>query len=109
MVRRRLISPGSSSPNIPAARIAPNGRWVAYQSDETGVPEVYVRPFPGSGAPVRASLAGGGGPTWRHDSRELYYLTPVGDLAAVSVTAGHTLAIGTPQLLIRGVTRQPYS
>jgi serine/threonine protein kinase len=97
------------SGNIATARIAPNGRWVAYQSDETGVPEVYVRPFPGPGAPVRASPAGGGVPAWRHDSRELYYLTPVGDLAAVSVTAGNTLAIGTPQLLIRGVTRQPYS
>jgi hypothetical protein len=97
------------SGNIPAARISPNGKWVAYQSDETGVPEVYVRPFPAAGAAVRVSPAGGGVPAWRGDGRELYFLTPAGDLAVVSVTAGNTFATGTPQVLIRGVTRQPYS
>jgi Tol biopolymer transport system component len=97
------------SGNIPAARISPNGRWLAYQSDETGVPEVYVRPFPGSGPPLRVSPAGGGNPTWRGDGRELYYLTPSGDLAGVSVSAATVFATGTPRLLIRGVTRQPYS
>jgi serine/threonine-protein kinase len=114
-----LIGIGSKEPpekpwlavsgNISRARLSPNGRWVAYQSDETGTPEVYVRPFPGTGPPVRVSPAGGGVPTWRADGRELYYLTPVGDLAAVSVTAGARFDTGTPHLLFRGVTRQPFS
>jgi len=97
------------SGSISAARLSPNGRWVAYQSDETGVPEVYVRPFPGSGPPVPVSPAGGGVPTWRADGRELYYLTPAGDLDVVSVRTGARFARGTPQLLFRGVTRQPYA
>jgi serine/threonine-protein kinase len=97
------------SGNIAEARFSPNGRWVAYQSDETGEPEVYVRPFPGPGPPVRVSPAGGGVPTWRADGQELYYLTPEGDLAAVNVTTGARFDAGRPRLLFRGVTRQPYA
>jgi eukaryotic-like serine/threonine-protein kinase len=97
------------SGNIASARFSPNGRWVAYQSDETGVPEVYVRPFPGPGAPLRVSPSGGGIPTWRGDGRELFYLNPAGDLMSAAVTTGARFSAETPHLLIRGVTRQPYS
>ncbi|HZY07712.1 MAG TPA: hypothetical protein VFE69_08205, partial [Ilumatobacteraceae bacterium] len=61
------------------------------------------------GPPVRVSPAGGGVPVWRADGQELYYLTPAGDLAAVSVTTGAGFDAGTPRLLFRGVTRQPYA
>jgi len=97
------------SGNIASARFAPGGRWLAYQSDETGLPEVYVRPFPGPGAPLRVSPSGGGIPTWRADGRELYYLNPAGDLMSVAIAAGPPFEAGTPHLLIRGVTRDPYS
>jgi len=98
--------------SIRAARFSPDGRWVAYQSDETGAPVVYLRPFPGPGAPVRVSPAGGGQPTWRADGRELFYLTPAGDLMAATVSPsslGGLPDLGTPSLLIRGVTHEPYS
>ena len=113
-----LISPNTKarrvlwlavSGNIASARFSPNGRWVAYQSDETGVPEVYVRPFPGPGAPVRVSPNGGGIPTWRADGRELFYLNPAGDLMAVAVVTAGRFNAETPHLLMHGVTRQPYS
>ena len=97
------------SGNIASARFSPNGRWVAYQSDETGVPEVYVRPFPGPGAPLRVSPSGGGVPTWRGDGRELFYLDPAGDLMSVAVLTGSRFNAGTPRLLMSGVTREPYS
>ena len=98
--------------SIPAARFSPDGHWVAYQSDETGAPEVYLRPFPGPGAPVRVSPAGGGHPTWRGDGRELFYLTSTGDLLAVAIPvsrSGLPPDVGTPQVLLRGVTHDPYS
>jgi Tol biopolymer transport system component/DNA-binding winged helix-turn-helix (wHTH) protein len=54
--------------------ISPNGRWVAYQSDESGRVEVYVQSFPPSGAKWMVSAAGGGEPHWRSDGRELFYI-----------------------------------
>jgi eukaryotic-like serine/threonine-protein kinase len=98
--------------SVTAARFSPDGRWVAYQSDETGAPVVYLRPFPGPGAPVRVSPAGGGQPAWRADGRELFYLTPDGDLMAATVppsAPGRLPAVGDPRVLVRGVTHEPYS
>ncbi|HEY0778447.1 MAG TPA: hypothetical protein VGD56_10835, partial [Gemmatirosa sp.] len=97
--------------SISAARFSPDGRWVAYQSDETGDPEVYLRPFPGPGAPVRVSVTGGGWPTWRGDGRELFYLTPTGDLLAAAVPPsrpGRAPDVGAPRVLLRAVTHEPY-
>jgi dipeptidyl aminopeptidase/acylaminoacyl peptidase len=87
-----LAVPGS----IYRARLAPDGRWLAYESDETGASEIYLRPFPGPGAATRVSPSGGMAPTWRGDARELYYLTPDGDLMAVDVAAGGSPATGAP-------------
>jgi serine/threonine-protein kinase len=53
---------------------SPDGRWIAYVSNESGSPEVYVRPFPGPGEKHRISTNGGASPAWSHNSRELFYL-----------------------------------
>ena len=58
---------------VAAPDISPDGRWLAYQSDETGQYEVYVRPFPGPGEPVRISSQGGVTPLWTDDGREIIY------------------------------------
>jgi dipeptidyl aminopeptidase/acylaminoacyl peptidase len=69
-------------------RLSPDGRWLAYASDESGTFEVYVRPFPRDGAPHRVSLNGGMEPLWRRDGSELFYVTPAGVLMTASVNAG---------------------
>ncbi len=53
--------------------LSPDGRWLAYQSDESGQNEVYVRPFPGPGAKVLVSQDGGAEPVWSRDGHELFY------------------------------------
>ena len=63
--------------------IAPSGRWVAYDSNETGRFEVYVQSFPGSGRKWQISTSGGIAPRWRRDGRELFYIAPDGALMAV--------------------------
>jgi serine/threonine-protein kinase len=54
-------------------RLSPDGRWLAYQSDESGRPEIYLRSFPGPGARVQVSANGGTEPMWARDGRRLFY------------------------------------
>ena len=55
------------------ASLSPDGRWLAYTSDQTGEPEIWVRPFPGPGAAERISRNGGDEPVWARNGRELFY------------------------------------
>jgi Tol biopolymer transport system component len=56
------------------ARVSPNGRWLAYQSTETGKYEVFIRPFQGPGGRVQISPSGGSDASWSPDGRALYYV-----------------------------------
>ena len=67
-------------------QFSPDGRWIAYRSNETGRFEVYVMPFPGPGGQQQISTAGGDVPRWRRDGKEIVYLAPDGKLMAVNVT-----------------------
>ncbi len=82
-----------------APSFSPDGKWLAYVSDETGRSEVYVQPFPGPGARFPISTDGGAEPVWSGDGKELYYRT--GDaLVAVAVTTGTgEFKAGKPQLV----------
>ena len=76
---------------------SPDGNWIAYSSDESGLVEVYVESFPTHGGKRQISLAGGSGPRWRADGKELYYYSLDGTLMAVSVTgSGASLTTGPP-------------
>ena len=89
------------------AELSPNGRWMAYESDESGQFEVYVRPFPNvEDDRVQVSNAGGSHPLWSRDGRELFYHQPNGGLfrlmsVAVDTTAATpTQALGSRQELL---------
>jgi Tol biopolymer transport system component len=79
------------------ALLSPDGRWLAYISDESGDWEVYTEPFRRPGERVRISVDGGGQPRWRQDGRELFYSSPRNMLMAVAVReeAGR-LEVGLP-------------
>ena len=85
------------------AKFAPNGKWIAYTSNESGRFEVYVQAFtPGaaaSGDKKQISTNSGAGPRWRRDGRELYYYTVDRKLMAVEVTLGAEVKAGTPREL----------
>jgi len=81
------------------ARFSPDGRWVAYVSNETGMTEVYVQEFQGSGGKVHVSTGGGNRPCWRGDGKELFYNSG-GKLMAVDVkVVGSNFEAGVPRLL----------
>jgi Tol biopolymer transport system component len=81
------------------ADVSPEGRWLAYVSDATQRPEVYVRAFAGQGGTTRLSTEGGTAPRWRSDGEELFYLDGRGRIVAVPVEAGQTFSAGEPQVL----------
>ena len=86
------------------AQFSPDGKWIAYQSNESGQHEVYVQPFLAPGERVRISANGGVQARWRADGRELFYLTLEGQLIAVPIALrpdGSTLRPGAPVPLFR--------
>jgi eukaryotic-like serine/threonine-protein kinase len=82
----------------PAAVFSPDGRWLAYTSNESGQSEVFVRPFPGPGTAWQVSSAGGSFPAWSRRRNELLYMSPDSHLMVVSFTVeGRAFRAASPQ------------
>jgi hypothetical protein len=82
----------------PLAVFSPDGRWLAYTSNESGSAEVLVRSFPGPGPHWQVSTAGGWGPAWSHGRNELVYVSPESRVIAVPYTIdGNTFRAGQPR------------
>ena len=88
------------------AEFSPDGRWLAYGSNESGRDEVYVQPFPGPGGRQQVSTEGGREPAWAHNGREMYYLAPglngALKMMAVDVALQPTFTAGKPRVLFEG-------
>ncbi len=84
------------------ARFSPDGRFLAYASDESGREEIFVQPFPATGAKWQVSAAGGFEAAWRGDGREVFYVASDARLMAVAVAPSSSgLAFGVPRALFR--------
>ncbi|HEU4989918.1 MAG TPA: protein kinase [Gemmatimonadaceae bacterium] len=85
-----------------AMRLSPDGRWLAYVSEESGNAEVYVRPFPNvDSARIAISVGGGVEPLWSRDGTELFFRGQRGEMFATPVTTGAQFTHGSPKLLFR--------
>jgi eukaryotic-like serine/threonine-protein kinase len=87
--------------------ISPDGKFLAYASDETGRYEIYVQTFPKAGRRWQISSTGGTEPRWRGDGGELYYISADKQMMAASLKLGHHLGISTPVPLFRVQTPSP--
>jgi dipeptidyl aminopeptidase/acylaminoacyl peptidase len=85
---------------------APDGRWIAYVSDESGRDEVYVRPYPGQSGKVAVSNGGGRAPVWSRDGRELFYRQGTA-VMAVPVTLQPAFTVGKSRRLFEGPYELP--
>jgi dipeptidyl aminopeptidase/acylaminoacyl peptidase len=95
MAGERKAAPLLQTPaNERDAKFSPHGDWIAYGSDESGQPEVYVQHFPLNGSKFQISSGGAGLPQWSRDGRELLYRTVAGATVSVPVTAGATFQRG---------------
>ena len=85
------------------AEISSDGEWLAYESNESGRSEIYVRPFPNiDGGRWQVSTLGGRTPLWSRDGQELFYLTPEAKLMGVRVEGGPSWRSGTPTQVLQG-------
>ena len=91
------------------AQFSPDGRWVAYASNETGNMEIYVSPFPAANSKWQVSTAGGQEPKWRQDGKELFYVSPEGKMMSVEVKTGASFENGSPVALFQTHRRRPIS
>jgi len=85
-----------------AAMFSPDGRWIAYVSDESGRDEVYVQPFPGPGGKWPVSTDGGVEPQWSPDARELFYRQGE-QMMVVAVETQPTFTVGRPRLVFESM------
>jgi serine/threonine-protein kinase len=87
--------------NEAAPRFSPDGRWLAYISDESGRYEVYVQPYPGPGGKWQISTDGGAEPVWNRNGRELFYRSS-NKMMAVDIAAQPNFTAGNPRMLFQG-------
>ena len=115
------IRPGTDSAPVPlvtspsedyAPALSPDGRWLAYVSEESRQPEVYVRPFPNAGAARwQVSQAGGTEPVWAHSGRDLFYRNGAGELVAAAVASGPSFQVRSQHVLfpVRDYVKDPWN
>jgi Tol biopolymer transport system component len=103
------LADGKASPFLQSefsqsdGHFSPDGRWVAYTSNESGRNEVYVQPFPGRGGKWQISTAGGVQPRWRRNGKEIFYIAPDNKLMAVEISAGATFETAASKALFQTV------
>ncbi|HEX4005385.1 MAG TPA: protein kinase [Acidobacteriaceae bacterium] len=113
-----VVAPASGGVGVPLLKdnasetngqISPDGKWVAYASNESGAWEIYVTTFPGAAGKWQVSRGGGSEPRWRGDGKEMFYLSPTGMLMAVALDLGATFSSGPPAPLFQVRGRAPIS
>jgi eukaryotic-like serine/threonine-protein kinase len=98
----RTAKPLQQSPfNDEQAQVSPDGRWIAFTSDESGRPEVYVQDYPALKEKFPVSTDGGADPQWRRDGAELFFLAADHKLMAVAIKRGPTFEAGIPTALFQ--------
>jgi serine/threonine protein kinase len=101
----KLVQVAATPANESAPRLSPDGKWVAYQSNETGRMEVYVQPVPPNGAKYQISPDGGGTPCWRKQG-EIVYVGSDSRFTTVSVDTAGEFRTSPPQVLFQGTMRE---
>jgi Tol biopolymer transport system component len=99
--REPMLVARSLSGFIDQAQFSPDGSWIAYNTNESGRPEVMVVPFPPTGDKYQISTTGGVQATWRSDGRQLYFLAPDSTLMAVDVRPGKIFEWGDARPLFK--------
>ncbi|ABF39268.1 serine/threonine protein kinase [Candidatus Koribacter versatilis Ellin345] len=104
MTKKEFLNAGTSA--LKTGHFSPDGKWIAYASNESGKWEIYVTSFPDAKGKWEISSGGGEQPHWRGDGKELYYLSSSAKMMAVPVTTGANFSAGTPAALFQADPRE---
>jgi hypothetical protein len=109
---RKVLKSGAT--NESQGQFSPDGKWIAYVSDESGNLQVYVQSFPELTGKWQVSAGGGSQPRWRRDGKDLFYVAPDRRMMAVTIKAGATFEAEAPRALFESrlpavATRQTYA
>jgi eukaryotic-like serine/threonine-protein kinase len=96
-----LHSPANES----SPAFSPDGKWLAYESDQSGRGEIYITAFPGGGAQYQVSTNGGERPVWRRDGKEVFYRENLKLMAVTVKTHAGGIELGTPSGLFEVAVR----
>jgi eukaryotic-like serine/threonine-protein kinase len=100
----------TSPSDEPSAEISPDGRYLAYQSDQSGRSEIYVQPFPGKGRRELVSIDGGSQPAWARSGRELFFVAPgpgrTFRMMVVDIRLGDVFTVGKPRVLWEAMSQR---
>jgi WD40 repeat protein len=103
-LKTRIFFDGSAS--VKSGQFSPDGKWVAYASNESGRWEIYVTSYPDAKGKWQVSNQGGTQPRWRGDGKELFFLAPDAMVMAVPVSGGATFSFGAPVALFQASPRE---
>ena len=108
MTGERKTYPFLNGPfNEAQAQLSPDGRYLAYSSDESGQFEIYIQTFPERSEKWQISSRGGSDPVWRSDGKELFYLSSAQQMMSVEISSGETFAPALPRTLFPVVVLFP--
>jgi dipeptidyl aminopeptidase/acylaminoacyl peptidase len=96
---RKPIPVGSPNGRSSGGRLSPDGKFIAFTSDESGRNEIYVQPMPPGTGQIKVSIGGGSNPRWRRDGKELFFVSDGGSIMAADVMPGPAFSPGLPHRL----------
>jgi Tol biopolymer transport system component len=105
---KKPIPVGSPNGYSGSGEFSPDGNYIAFHSDKSGRDQVYVQPAPPATGETPVSINGGRVPRWRGDGKEIFFVSPDGDLMAVDIKLGRAISVGTPHKLFRFNNRDAY-
>src|SRR6185436_19935783 len=102
---KKVTLVGSSNGASGNGKFSPDGKYIAYSSNDTGRSEVFVQPVPPGTGRTQISVKGGSTPRWNRNGKELFFISPEGMLMVADVTLGATFSVGAPRALFEMPSR----
>ncbi|HKE25257.1 MAG TPA: protein kinase, partial [Bryobacteraceae bacterium] len=104
---RKPIPVGSRNGSSVQGRVSPNGKFIAFTSNESGRSEIYVQPMPPAAGYQKVSVNGGQSPRWRGDGKELFFVSPDAEMMAVDITLDPVFHVSMPHRLFPLKSTEP--